>query len=107
MDLFTELQGFKFVTTLFFKKIHDDKTLCNTFYSISKAEKVINESGIDYVFETIYSTILSNTQKSLGKLSGLLIDSVTNYNNNISMYNPLACSNYIKLPKEPTIQEKV
>ena len=40
----------------------DDKTLYNIFYSISQAETIINESDIDDVFESIYSTIISNTQ---------------------------------------------
>ena len=60
----TELKGFKFVTTLVleFKKIQsDDKTRYNTFYSILKAEAIVHESKIDDVFESIYSTIISNT----------------------------------------------
>ena len=45
-----------------------------TIYSNSKAETVIDESDGDDVFESIYSTILLNIQKSLGKGSvGLLI----------------------------------
>ena len=40
----------------------DDKTLYNIFYSISQAETIINESDIDDVFESIHSTIISNTQ---------------------------------------------
>ena len=40
----------------------DDKTLYNIFYAISQAEAIINESDIDDVFESIYSTIISNTQ---------------------------------------------
>ena len=39
----------------------------NTFYSNSKAETIINEIVIDDAFESIYSTIISNIQKSLGK----------------------------------------
>ena len=62
----------------------------NTFYSISKAEIIINESNIDDVFESLYSTVISNTKKSLGKDSLLII----------SKYNPLARSSYIILPKK-------
>ena len=36
-------------------------------YSSSKAETIINVSDIEYVFESICSTTISNTQKSLGK----------------------------------------
>ena len=43
---------------------------------------------------------MSNIQKSLGKGSGLVIDSVTDNNVSISKYNPLAESSYIRLPKE-------
>ena len=60
-----------------FKKIgSEDKTKCDTFYSNSKAEIIINESDIDDVFESICTTIISKIQKSLGKTSGLIIDSV-------------------------------
>ena len=47
-----------------------------------------------------YPTIISNIQKSLGKSSGWIIDSVIEHNINISKYNPLAASSYTKLPKE-------
>ena len=50
--------------------------------------------------------VVSNTQKSLEKGSGWITDSVLEHNINISKYNPLAGSNYIKLLKELFIQEK-
>ena len=59
--LLTKLRGFKFVTTLVlvFKKIEsDDKTKYDTFYLHRKAETIINESDIDDVFESIYTTII-------------------------------------------------
>ena len=44
---------------LVFKKIEsEDKTKYDIFYSISKPEIIINESGIDDVFKSIYSTII-------------------------------------------------
>ena len=47
------------------------------------------------------TTIMSNVQKlSLGKASGWVINSVIDHNVSILKYNPLADSNYIKLPKE-------
>ena len=85
-----ESKDLKFVTTLVleFKKIQsDDKTLNDTFYSNSKAETIINWSNIDCIFESIYSTIVSNIQKSLGQGSGWIADSVINHNVNISKYN--------------------
>ena len=39
-------------------------------------------------------------QKSLGKGSGWIADSVLDHNINISKYNPLAGNSYTKLPKE-------
>ena len=68
--ILSELRGFKFVTALVlvFKKIErEDKTKYDTFYSHSKAETIINETDIDDVFQSIYTTIISNIQKSLGK----------------------------------------
>ena len=83
------------------KKIQsDEKTLCSTFYLNSKAEIIIDEGNIDDVFELVYSTIPTNMQKPLGRNSGCIIDSVIDHNINVSEYNPLAGSSYIKLPKE-------
>ena len=70
IDLLSELRWFKFLTSLVleFEKVeNDDKTIYNTFYLNSKAETVINESGNDDVFESIYNTILLNIQESLGQ----------------------------------------
>ena len=64
------------------------------------AKTIINESDTDDVFQLINSTVISNIQKSLGKDSSWFIDSVVNHTINISKYNPLAGSSYIKLPKE-------
>ena len=99
----TQLEGFKFVTTLFlvFKMIEsDDKTKYDTFHLHSKAKKKIDESDIDNVLKSIYTTIISNMQAFLGKGGGWIIDSVVNHNINISKYNTLAGSRYIKLPRE-------
>ena len=48
----------------------------------------------------IYTKIILNIQKYLGKGSGWIIDSAIDHNIDISKYNPLAGSSYIKLPKE-------
>ena len=76
-------------------KIKSDN-LCSS----SKAEVIINESDIDDVFESIYTTIKTNIQKYLGKGSSRIIASVIHRTLSILMYNPLAGSSYIKLPKE-------
>ena len=63
VDLLTELKGFKFLTTLVleFRKIQsDDKTQYSTFYSHSKSETIVNESDIDDVLESVYTTVISN-----------------------------------------------
>ena len=67
------------------KKIEsEDKTKYDTFYLDSKVETVVNESGIDNVFESIYTSIIWNKQKSPGKGSGWIIDLVIDHNINIS-----------------------
>ena len=99
----SQRKGFKFVTTVvfLFEKIEsEDKAKHDNFYSSSKAEIIINESGIDDVFKSIYTTIITNIHKSLGKGSGWIIDSIIDHTIRISKYNPLAGSSYIKLPKE-------
>ena len=84
-----------------FKKVESgDKTKHDTFYSKLKAEIIINESDIDYVFQSIYTTTISDIQKSLQKGSGWIIDYVVDHTINISKYNPQAGSSYIKLPKK-------
>ena len=52
------------------------------------------------MFQSIYTTIITNIQKSLGKRSGWIIDSVIDYTVSISKYNSFAGSSYIKRPKE-------
>ena len=103
MNLLTELEGFKFITTLVlkFKKIEsDDETKYSTFYSSIKADTIINESDIDGALESICSMIISNIQNSLGKGWGWIVDSVVDHNIIILKYKPLCDSSYIKLPKE-------
>ena len=46
----------------------------STFYSNSKVETINNESDINDIFESIYTTIISNMQKSIGKSSGWITD---------------------------------
>ena len=105
LDLLTKLKTFKFVTTLNleFQKIEsDDKTIKSTFNSNSKAKTIINERDIDNVFESIYSAIISDIQKSLGQGSDWIINSVIDHK-----YKPLSGSIYTKLPKELDNPKKV
>ena len=97
-----QLKGFRFVTTivLVFKKIErKDKTKYDNFCSSLKAGIIIDESDIDDVLKSIYTTIIENIQKYLAKGSRLIIDSVIDHTTSISKYNALAGSSYIKLPK--------
>ena len=55
---------------------------------------------MDGVFERIYTTIISNIQKYLGKGSRSITDSVIDHATNISKYKPLAGSSYTKLQNE-------
>ena len=59
------MRGFKFVTTLVLESREterDDRTKFSTFHSSSKTEMIIIQSGIDDVFESIYSTIIKITR---------------------------------------------
>ena len=58
----------------------------------SRAETIISKSDNDDVFESVYSTIISNIQKNQGK--------GWDYSINIWKYNPVAGTSYTKLPKE-------
>ena len=91
---------------LVFKKIKsEDKTKYNTFYSHSKAEIIINEKSYIDAFQSVYTTIISNIQKSWGKGSSWILDSVIDHIISISKYNHLAGSSYIKLLKELHIEK--
>ena len=74
--------------------------MSHTFFSHSKPEIIFNESDIDDIFGSIYTTVISNIQISLGKGSGWITNSIIEHNTNISKYNPLAGTSYIRLPKE-------
>ena len=62
----------------------DDATKYTTLCSNLKAERVINEREIDDVFESLYTTIISNMQKHLGTVSCWIIGSVVSHTSNIS-----------------------
>ena len=51
------------------------------------------------MFKSIYTTVISNIQKSLGKDSDWIIYLAIDHNINTSKYNLLAGGGYIKLPK--------
>ena len=82
------------------KTEREDNAKYDNFYSDSKAEIITNESDIDDVFQSIYSTIMINIQKSSGKGLGCITNSVIDQTIIISKYNPLAGRSYIKLPKK-------
>ena len=70
IDLLTRLKNFKFVTALVlvFKKIEsEDKTKYDKFYSSSKAEIIVSESDFDDVFQSFFTTIMTNMQKIFRK----------------------------------------
>ena len=89
------------IISLVFKKIEsENQTNYDNFDLSSKVEIIINESDIDDVFQSIYTTVITNKQKSVGKGSDWINDSVNDPIFSISKYNPLAGSSYIKLLKE-------
>ena len=69
----SQLKGFTLVTTfvlVFQKTGSEHKSKYNNFYSSSKAEIIINESEIDDMYKWIYTSIITNIKKSLGKGPG-------------------------------------
>ena len=89
------------ILVLVLKKIESkNKRKYDNFYSHTRAERIINKMYIYDVFESIYTIIVTKIQKSLGKTSAWIIDSVIGHNSIISKYNPLAGSSYIKLPNK-------
>ena len=83
-----------------FKKIEsEDKANYDSFYSSSTAE-IINKSGIDDVLKSVYTAITTSIQKSLGKGSDWITDSVIDHTINISKHKILwqeaVLLNYLK-----------
>ena len=83
-----------------FKKIEsEDKAKYDSFYSSSTAE-IINKSGIDDVLKSVYTAITTSIQKSLGKGSDWITDSVIDHTINISKHKILwqeaVLLNYLK-----------
>ena len=70
-----------------------------TVFIDTEKQKQFSTSDNDDIFESIYTTVASTIQKNLGKGTGWIINSVIEHKINISEYNPLAGSTYIKLPK--------
>ena len=70
-----------------------------TVFIDTEKQKQFSTSDNDDIFESIYTTVASTIQKNLGKGAGWIINSVIEHKINISKYNPLAGSTYIKLPK--------
>ena len=59
---------------LVFEKIEsENKTKYSIFYSSSKVEQIINKSDNDDEFQSIYSRIKKNIEKSSGKGLSLII----------------------------------
>ena len=96
--LLIELRGSRSMITLVLmlkRTESNDKTKYDTFYSNTKAEIIINENDIDNFYKSIYATVTSNIQKSLGKDLSWIIDSVIDHYITISKYNPLDESSYV------------
>ena len=81
---------------LVFKKIKNivKRVKFDNFYSSSKGEIIINESDIENVFKSVCTIIITNIQKSLGKGSGWIIDSVIDHTISVSKCNPLVWSSF-------------
>ena len=82
----SQFKVFEYVITLVlvFKKTEiEDKTKYDNFYSSSKAE-TINEKDIVELLKSIYTTIITYIQKSVGKGLGWNIDAVIDHTISIS-----------------------
>ena len=105
--LYYEMIKFGTVWVLELKEIEsNNETKYRKFYVYSKAEKIINESIVDDIFEYIYSTIKSDIQKYLRKGLIWIVDSVVDHSITILKYKPLSGSSYVKLPKELDDQKR-
>ena len=70
------------------------------FIHTQKQKQLLMRVTLMMRFDIIVVYIISNIQKSLGKGSGWIIDSVIDHTISISKCNPLVARSYIKLPKE-------
>ena len=100
LNLQLEINQQSYASSRVWKEKIGNKKRYDTIFSKSKTKTTINESNIADVFESIYTEVLSNIKKSLGKSSSWLCHSIIDHNINISRYNSLAGSSYFKLAKE-------
>ena len=68
----TELKGFKIAATwvLVLMQIESDIKQNMSLLIHTQSSKIVNQSDIDNAFESVYTKIISNMQKSLGRGSG-------------------------------------
>ena len=100
-DLLNEIKGFKYQITsaALLSKIKTDESVeCSPAYFNSTTKILIksNEFGLDQSFQEI----LYRTDNWINQGSGRIIKSIEGFCLNISAYNPLIGSTYIKLPSE-------
>ena len=68
----TEIKGFKDLETLVLVLKRQKVKIKQSFYSKSKAEVIIDQSDIDDVFQSIYTTVVTSRQKFLTKGSNCI-----------------------------------
>ena len=102
----TQLKGFKLVTILVsvFKKVESEDKKNRINFLIKLKSRNNYQNG---VFESIFTTIISNIQKSLVEVSGWIIDSVLDHNISVCKCNLLAGNSYIRLTEKLDHPKKV
>ena len=80
----------------FNKIVNEDKTSMVIFFQV---EIIFNKNKIHDVFESVYSTIISKIQRSLGKHLHWIIDSVIDYTFSISKKYSLSWKKLYKIAK--------
>ena len=97
-----ELKGFKYIETLkiTFEKQLGNKTTIKTAYFNSMTTTIINKNEINKALQTSRQELTKAIGQWISEGSGWTIQSVDGHYINLTKYEPLKGSSYIKLPIE-------
>ena len=102
------MKGFKFIETLevtFEKQTINSKTgervsIYKTAFFNGKAKTITKANDIEPELSMSRQEMLNTIDKWISEGSGWVIDRIDSHYINITLYKPLNCSSYVKLPSE-------
>ena len=100
--LLNEMKGLKYVETLkvTFEKISSDVIIEKSAYFNSASQTIINQVGISESLKISSENIINKIAQWISEGSGWTVKEINDHYLNITKYEPMKGSSYMKLPKE-------